>query len=840
MTSSEGGSENYGALPSSYRRRVRKSKSVATIQSNNLRLRLQRSVPFLRHRSTTTLQRSPEPSWERHEEVVQLARAQYFNGSGPSETQGIQRDKQDTFHRREPRTFKTSVRASENIVAGIQPAVKRSSSLATLRDRVRKVIERTLNRKQSLPPQQIEAQRNYFSDLSPDLGLASGFDSYQFNEENAPQNHTYLPLPQDELLEDLDKCPYNMTSSTSRESLHSNARSRVTSWTDSSATGSVALRSGPIERNRLSIIKEDGGPHQPSSSAGKHFGGVDLLHGPLQSVTNSALGLPTIDSQRIYSALIKRIDEEEAEVERTRLAVESLQREGSHQASSGTTMTIRAVYSNSPSLTVATDCPGRQLNSRSGSCEAGLVTTGTDDVPHKDSSIKRRERHAEQEQQSAFFPFSSEQSPNTPSPFKRFLNQRRSRARSRSRSRSSDRGCKPEADGGNTVINCQLSNQVMSRPRFGLSSASIYSRTTNGGSNEQYQHQVDSSEELFSIGPIGLEPTGMATVLPPTILPSAQDQWNPWSSSIDQQHYSSSSNLHMRERARISSEEEGDVMPSSDTTRRHHPDVIQDKLVPETSRVRTVVGVDQARQGLTKQKSVDALSNISNKADDGSKGSENLRKFSPSNLAKFLTDRKGQRQARPQSARKENNPGDPEGSPPISTPGRLQLQFRNGSSTGRLRQKASETAFQARNGVYSTPHHSISTTPSRSHESPSETAKHQLVARLSRPFNMDVPPPNRPFDSMYLGKRMLGHPDALGDNRLSVAHHETKESLAQTNERDTTALPSRSASAGKSATRMFGIRGSKRMVSNFLKSRRSGKSTSASEHNPEEGSPAFL
>ena len=702
MSSSEGGSENYGALPSSYRRRVRKSRSIAAIQPNNLRLRLQRSVPFLRRRSTTTFHRSIEAPWQRHEEAVQLARAQYFSGSEDQDLQTIEQYGPRKINWGEHRAFRKSVRGADIPHENILSVTKRSSSFSTtLRNRVRKVITRTFSRKDSLPPQQLEAQRNYYSDAGPEDGLISDSDTNPVSREILRNPPKYPPNLENKPPDDLIRFGYNVTSAASRESVHSNARSRVTSWTDSSRTGSIDAHSAPIERHRLSIIKEDIGPSLPSSSAGKHTDDVELSQEPSQSVMNHDLGAPALDSRRIYSALMKRMEEEEAEVERTRLAVEILrnEREESNTEVLESKTTIRAVYSDSSSANLPMDYNKRQMSSHSGSLNIDHPTGATSiDIEHKRNSNRRRDRLVEQEPQSSFFPYSSEKSPDTPSPFKRFLHERRDRTRSRSRSRSSDKSRVHQPDFGSVTINRQPSNQVMNRPRFCLSSGSVYSRTTNGGSNEQYRHPVDSSEELTTT-----------------------------------------------------------------------------QLV------------------------------------------------------------------RPEPIRKENSPIPRDGSPPISTPDRLHLRSRNGCSTGRLRKRASEIAIPTRNGVYTTPQDSISTTPSRPHESPTEIAKKHLAARLSRPFNMDIPPLNRPFDSMYLGKRTIGHPDTFGNNRLSVSPEGLNESNYRVAEENKmTALPSSSFSAGKSATRMFGLLGSKRMVSNFLKSRRKDRSTSTAEREASDEDPAFI
>ncbi|EXJ62926.1 hypothetical protein A1O7_03369 [Cladophialophora yegresii CBS 114405] len=851
MTSSEGGSENYGALPSSYRRRIRKSRSLATVhQSSNLRLRIQRSVPFLRRQNTTVFHKSSGSPWERHDEAVQLARAQYFGGSDHHE---IQEQELYGFHkidRKEHHRFRKSVRGSLPADGPLSSAVKGTSSFtATIRNRVRQVIGRTLNRKDTLPPQQLEAQRNYFSDLDRNTGLLCGSDAFTDAQDTLGKTEFGPPVPENDDLEDLDKVPYHLTSAARRESLHSNAGSRVTSWTNSSMTGSIGIRSGPTERNRLSNIKKDGGPHQPSSSAGKHIGGVEIFREPLQPVTNDGVVVSAVNTQQVYSALIKRINEEEAEVERTRLAVETLnqEREEVNKGLLAARQTIRAVQSDISLATLTADRQNRRFSSRStsGDLDPTTMDPGTD-VRYKENSGRARDRLVEQESQSSFFPFSSEKSPDSPSPFKRFLNERRSRARDRSRSRSRSPDHAPDADAASVIITRQCSNPVMNRSRFALSSASIYSRTTNGGSDERYRRPIDSSEELLAPAHSGSEPLEMASILPNKHASYHRSQWNPWSDPVDGRLDPPDHNSHTRESAQIRSEEDSpsteEMLSGNNTSGPPRADLnTTPGAQPLKVRIDTATG--QAHDQLRNKLSAGALSNISNKGDDGSKDSRSLRKLSPGNLARMFKDRKLQKPLRPQNSGKENSPATREGSPPISTPGRLHLQFRNGASTGRLRQKAGEAAFYTRNGVHSTPQACDSSTPSRSHESPSETAKHHLVARLSRPFNMDVPPHNRPFDSMYLGKRTFGHPDTFGDNRLSVAPR-TPEDVAQLRKETlpdgTDAVPSRSYSAGRSAAKIFGLLGSKRMVSNFLKSRRENRSTSVGEQNVADGGPAFI
>ncbi len=505
MTSSETSSENYGALPSSYRRRIRKSRSLATVhQPSNLRLRIQRSVPFLRRQNTTIFHKNTEPVWERHNEAVQLAREQYFSRSSPRETQNSEQQRLQRNEVKEHCKIRTSVRPSLITDAIPPPPTKRSSSLtSSIRKHVRKVISRSWSKKDSLPPQQVQAQDNYFSEFEQDVGPVRGFDAYQDVEDTSQESDSYPAVPDNDFAEDMDRFPYTLASSASRESLHSNARSRVTSWTNSSMTDSVGPRSGAIEPNRLSIIREDGGPHHPSSSAGKHIGGVVTFHGPLQPATNDVEAAPAIDSQRIYSALMKRINEEEAAADKSAVNMKTVDHdfEESNQELHRRKSTIRAVHSESSLATLTLDRHNKRLASDSGSSGIDRAVSGTIvEIRQKETIGKQRDRLVEQESQSSFFPFSSEKSPDTPSPSRNSSMKGAvvPGARSRSSSRYRNRNCNQvdEADDGSVIVNRQSSNPIMNRSRFGFSSASVYSQTTDGGTNECYHRPIESSEEL--------------------------------------------------------------------------------------------------------------------------------------------------------------------------------------------------------------------------------------------------------------------------------------------------------------------------------------------------------
>lgn len=910
-------SENYGALPSSYRR-VRKAKSMLTTRhhprssqggpnlspftqvrtlrsvtssvarpSDPIHIRLRRSLPFLRSKSASTIHQRANSGSEGHEEAVQIARAQFLEDLEHQRMQGP--PSSPTAKMKTQRMpFRTSVRTSQVPEADSCPTSEQSTSQspqacparrsfsASLRDKLRKAVGKSVKGRNGIPPQQLEAQHSHFRALEGDgEDSLRAFDAYlKGDESQGTRRSVYFPSdPGHDTLEALDKISPTLQSAASRESLHSNGRSRVTSWTNSSMTSSIGVRSGQIERNRLSIIKEDGGPHQPSSSAGRHIGGVQVFHEPLQSITNDGRALPTVDSQRVYSALIKRINDEGTETERTRLALEAISH--SHGNASrdppDAKLTVRAVHSDSSLATMNKDTKQRQRSDRSSSWQLNEADQASE--IHEENGEKNKRQHTIRESQSSFFPFSDEQNPGVPSPFKRFLNERRNGGRSKSGGESSRAT-------SSVVIHRRPSNSIMNRPRFGGSSDSIYSRTTNGGVNEQYTSPVGSSEDLRTAINVGFETIGMATVMPTVYVDSNEglsrivdhsnrlktqsSQWNPWFDTLTQprQEEVSKTSTHTRENAQLDSDDyskdsdqEAFGAPSQSEgivgIRRRYP--LSDLKIDSwgaTPQPAKTENAGKRQVELLKSTGADGLSSVSNKVDHCIKASGSLRKLSPANLSKILREKKSQVLSKAQDTGKENSPTERYGSPPISTPRKLHLQFRNGTTSGRLRKRASETAFNFQKGVYPTPHSatmSSSTPPCHAVESPSEKAKDFLVARLSRPFNMDVPLQNRPFDSMYLGQRTPGHPDTVGDNRLSVAPKvsldwsgsEVKETVRHT-ATETKTLPSGTSSMGRSASKVLEVFRSKRMVSNFLKSRREDKGTSESGQGLVGSSPAFI
>ena len=183
----------------------------------------------------------------------------------------------------------------------------------SLKQKFNRVFHRHAEDEHQIPSQQVEAQRLHFGET---LSATSGLD----------QEGPLPPAPDDELLTRVSsrassrhRMPVQLdrkVSPGSIRSVRSNCptldKSRVTSWTVSTAANSLTKHQ-LLEQKRLSIIQENGSPHQPSSSAGR-IGvaarkGYSIFRKPLRSAAGHGRANEPVDSQRIFSALQKRLDQ---------------------------------------------------------------------------------------------------------------------------------------------------------------------------------------------------------------------------------------------------------------------------------------------------------------------------------------------------------------------------------------------------------------------------------------------------------------------------------------------------------------------------------------------------
>ncbi|KAL7621389.1 hypothetical protein AAE478_008711 [Parahypoxylon ruwenzoriense] len=167
----------------------------------------------------------------------------------------------------------------------------------------------------SFPRQQIEASRSHVTNLdNPDCVGGDEFQPESASDEAAfsrvtsgiPHLHA---VPSHQQL----RSRRGSVESLRSERRASDERSRVTSWTnsDTNTLNTLGSHRGEWDRQRLSVIKENG-MHISSSSARPPGVNNHVMHSStsVQSLPSPIPPQPvTVDSQRIYSALMKRLHE---------------------------------------------------------------------------------------------------------------------------------------------------------------------------------------------------------------------------------------------------------------------------------------------------------------------------------------------------------------------------------------------------------------------------------------------------------------------------------------------------------------------------------------------------
>lgn len=838
---------------------MRPAASANELDAAGLRVRIKRSLEVLRPaRRFTSPARSPYKIQPRPESV-ELARSQYLEGEIarhllPKSLSFLAKDKQPK------REFRSSLRSSdsneikESFGTASSALDKARSISSSLRSRFKKTFTRPAA---SLPPQQLDASRVHFGDGAFSDGGNGGFDNYGIDHiTDSRRNSLYNSSAEDQNnAEDFQQFSKISHVNRSSGSLTSNSNSRVTSWTNSTNTSSI--RELPLERKRLSVIQEDGSPYQPSCSAGTHLGGVAVFRKPL------AGALP--DNQRLYSALTKRMNQESVEIER----LATITQHGTDDAeepktSSDTRPSIRKVRSES---IVGISLPGSEHEELSFDKNAWDEKPSLTPQTLQENIKRRKEKLQEQEAQSKFFPHSGEGRSATKSPFRKHLDTLKNRS--------------VDDMGSQHVYGGENGHSAMPKhPRFALSSESVYSTMTNGGVNPDYHRRDFSNISMTVVDKLPGE-QGHVTTYPPARITNVQTENSARQDLEAHTRYQltpvkqpeacpaesypkmcqSKGSTHFRENAQIETEHtsslpwrvfDGLANRTFGATRKASPcdenqgsrspillSRLPDQLsvakkrfpllnVKQVTRNNTPVpsrssSFTRSQSGLLQQTASAEKRHDKSPNEHQNSLTASLRKISPRNVAHLLKGSKSMpvTTSHKQQHQKENRPGSSGSQEAASTPGPAYLAVRSGNSVSRTSHDNSVEEG----------------------ESPTNMIKATLSARLSRPFNMDTPELNRPFDSMYLGKREVGLTDTTG-GRLSVAHKPLDvrgpqgygglgPSPFETPRRDEeeTALPhiptpeeeTKKQGAVKNDLRLK--TGSKRMVSNFLKSRRLGRAS---------------
>ena len=282
--------------------------------------RLKRSYSFLR--GVTDRITTGNRQHTTHDAAIQLARDTHLR---QLEQQRLK--EQPSYlklgKRRTQKSFRRTVRSSSTNSYGTaiaSPMASTESSKAglgqkartlshTLKKKIKQVFRRSAEDEPAIPAQQLNARHAHYRD-------------YKEAPISLEQHHS-VPEPDAELLrhisppESREHEPVSVDKSSrpgSVRSVHSgpsdddeyNNKSRVTSWTNSTAANTVIMPQ-MIESQRLSIIKEDGDPYQPSSPTRKYGSltdGYAKFRQPLRQTT-----VDQVKAERVFSALQRRMHE---------------------------------------------------------------------------------------------------------------------------------------------------------------------------------------------------------------------------------------------------------------------------------------------------------------------------------------------------------------------------------------------------------------------------------------------------------------------------------------------------------------------------------------------------
>ena len=344
--------DNIASAPSSYRR-VRKSKSMfdpskvsgdygsRTLETSHNTASKEKGVSrkqYLRApKSSFSLRghrsRVPREIKQSHDDAVQLAREMFLGQSDKRDLDGRTSHVGTTPSRRHQAPFRRTFRSSSDTEYGgavsssiQQPrsakerfATKARNITTSVRSRFKRVFHRSTDQADNLPAQQLEASRQYYGDH----GISASFRHEGYHGILSPDTQVLSTVTS--RVPSVSVMPSGIEPRSRNGSVHSGqsdgdlfyGKSRVTSWTNSTAANTLAT--GNIAAmKRLSIINENGDQHQDFFS-GTHNDIVSARYaafrGPREDDSMSSYLSDPVSSHQIYSALIRKLDEGGPEAE---------------------------------------------------------------------------------------------------------------------------------------------------------------------------------------------------------------------------------------------------------------------------------------------------------------------------------------------------------------------------------------------------------------------------------------------------------------------------------------------------------------------------------------------
>ncbi|OBT83675.1 hypothetical protein VE02_07643 [Pseudogymnoascus sp. 03VT05] len=347
--------------PSSYRK-IRRSKSMlhpATVQGplfsngtpessiagqrnnglfrskSNVALRAQKSMSFLQGGRSRSAQ---NPGYD---VAVQVARDKFLH---QVEQQRLREQPSFLFRsskaRREEKSLRRSFRTNSSTNSYGMPIASENQNYHrswddSLKNRARQASKSFKNKLKGLfrrsngdgsvaiPDQEVQAQNSHITDYEVQIGPPTALDSPY--EESPPGRATLSTVstrqpslrmvPSSNRLRSIAGSMQSLTSEAS-------SRSRVMSWTNTDTTANSRYAAAERERERLSVINENG-THKASSSFNRPPLKNQYSAYPDFNLPGSTHGHPPpfvgqVDSARVYSALMRRLDENSQEAKLTK------------------------------------------------------------------------------------------------------------------------------------------------------------------------------------------------------------------------------------------------------------------------------------------------------------------------------------------------------------------------------------------------------------------------------------------------------------------------------------------------------------------------------------------
>jgi hypothetical protein len=293
----------------------------------------ERSVPLRAPKSMSFLRGGKGATRRANDEAVQMARDRFFHQatqerlrSQPSfifrsRTQKPEKEFRKSVRSSSGNTDALPVGSAEQVInpKNSKLRVKARKASKTLKSTFKRVFGLSKDEPVEVPNQQVDARETHVRHYSsgPDLYDDAFVDIPYPEEQELSRVTSRVPsIRKAESAELLKSQAASLRSARSRKSEDSEEGSRVTSWTSTAVNtinSQAAREISEKERQRLSIINENGTHKSSASFKGVVSGNRISAYPSIRSHHTEHIEvinpLPPVDSARVYSALMKRIDE---------------------------------------------------------------------------------------------------------------------------------------------------------------------------------------------------------------------------------------------------------------------------------------------------------------------------------------------------------------------------------------------------------------------------------------------------------------------------------------------------------------------------------------------------